>query len=167
MSATPPPHNDSSADPSLRRSTALLPLGTLLGLLVAGIAAVLIALVSLQSSESRTVTVRQFTATLELVQQVQQVLSVLKDAETGQRGFLLTGEASYLAPYREARNAFDSQLQTLRGLVGAGSAQTRRVDQLAEIANEKFAELDQTIALKREGKATRRSPSCAPTGARS
>jgi signal transduction histidine kinase/DNA-binding response OmpR family regulator/CHASE3 domain sensor protein len=152
MSATPLQDADRSADPFPRRSSALLPLGTLLGLVVAGVAAVLIALVSVQSSESRSATVRQFTGTLELVQQLQQLLSLLKDAETGQRGYLLTGEAAYLAPYNDAHAAFDTQLQALRALTGPEGSQAQRIARLAEIASAKFAELDRTIALKRDGR---------------
>src|SRR5471032_2986926 len=152
MSATPLQDADRSADPFPRRSSALLPLGTLLGLVVAGVAAVLIALVSVQSSESRSATVRQFTGTLELVQQLQQLLSLLKDAETWQRGYLLTGEAAYLAPYNDAHAAFDTQLQALRALTGPEGSQAQRIARLAEIASAKFAELDRTIALKRDGR---------------
>ena len=44
-------------------------------------------------------------------------LSTIVEAETGQRGFLLTGEDSYLAPYREAKAQVDAQLSELGHLV--------------------------------------------------
>ena len=45
--------------------------------------------------------------THEVIEGLEDVLSVLKDAETGQRGFVLTGQQRYLEPY----NAAASQLQ--------------------------------------------------------
>src|SRR5437899_346629 len=44
------------------------------------------------------------------------VLSALKDAETGQRGFLLTGEERYLEPYQSGIKAVDRDVQDLREL---------------------------------------------------
>src|SRR5579862_6371269 len=117
MSAPHRPVAGRDRDPSHRRSTALLPPGTLIGLMVAGFAALLIAFVSAQSSESRTLTARQLTQALEVIEQAQAVLSTLKDSETGQRGYLLSGDESYLEPYAAARTRYASELQQLRALV--------------------------------------------------
>src|SRR5438105_4110355 len=51
--------------------------------------------------------------THKTVAELEALLSLLKDAETGQRGFLLTGKESYLQPYRDARVAIDSMLDDL------------------------------------------------------
>ena len=40
----------------------------------------------------------------QVMQKLEQVLSVMKDAETGQRGYLLTGRANFLEPYNGAYN---------------------------------------------------------------
>ncbi len=45
---------------------------------------------------------RQVVRTREVLAALDDYLSLLGDAETGQRGFLLTGDESYLTPYREA-----------------------------------------------------------------
>ena len=45
---------------------------------------------------------RRVTHTHEVIEGLEHVLSVLKDAETGQRGFILTGEERYLEPYNAA-----------------------------------------------------------------
>ncbi len=136
-----------------RRSGAPLPPATLVGLVVAGLAAMLIAYVSMQSSESRAVSVGQLMRTLEVIEQGQMVVSTLKDAETGQRGYLLTGEESYLDPYTAAHSRYSAELERLRELVGDESQQVRRVAQLDELARTKFAELEETITLRRAGKA--------------
>ena len=74
MSTTRHPDAPRKVDPSYRRSNAPLPLATLMGLVIAGIAALLIAFVSIQSSESRAATSRLLTRTLEAIEQLQMVL---------------------------------------------------------------------------------------------
>jgi CHASE3 domain sensor protein len=64
-----------------------------------------------------------------LLQQVEQVLSSVKDAETGQRGFVLTGDPEYLEVYTQSVAALPSQLTGLRALVAdepAGSPLSMR-----------------------------------------
>lgn len=56
----------------------------------------------IEVSESRDLTYRR-------LEQLQSLLSELRNAETGQRGYLLTGEESYLEPYREAVGAIPSE----------------------------------------------------------
>ncbi|MEU4238556.1 CHASE3 domain-containing protein [Actinoplanes sp. NPDC026619] len=72
----------------------------------------------------------------------------LKDAETGQRGFLITGEDSYLAPYTAAQTNVATAQQTLRTLTADNAAQQARLDELAPLIESKFAELKETIDLR-------------------
>ena len=88
----------------------------------------------------------------DVVAGLEHALSLLKDAETGQRGYLLTGRAEYLVPYVEAESRLDAALRGLRSLVSDNDGQEGRVADLAGIAAEKMAELGRTIALRREGK---------------
>jgi len=77
------------------------------------------------------------------------LLSSLTDAETGQRGFLLTGEERYLAPYRQARAGIPRLLNSL-GTVGlVHPDQGQRIKSLAPLVNDKLAELALTIELRR------------------
>jgi CHASE3 domain sensor protein len=46
------------------------------------------------------------------------ILSLLKDAETGQRGYIITGNDQYLQPYQEALAEIDDQIAALRQLTG-------------------------------------------------
>ena len=43
------------------------------------------------------------TRTLEMLEQLESIISLMKDAETGQRGYLLTGEDPYLEPNINAK----------------------------------------------------------------
>lgn len=77
--------------------------------------------------------------------------SVLQDAETGQRGFLLTGEQSYLEPYQRAAPQIAPQLEQLVQVL-APYSDPEALARLRAAVTEKVVELDQTIALMREGR---------------
>lgn len=74
------------------------------------------------------------------------LLSELKDAETAQRGFLLTGNADFLRPYEPARNAIRSQLAAMHAAQDSEMPEPY-VDYVAKRVEAKFRELDRTIAL--------------------
>jgi methyl-accepting chemotaxis protein len=78
------------------------------------------------------------------------LLSTIKDAETGQRGFLLTGEERYLAPYSAAIKVLDRQAQALRELTSDNGTQQKRIAALQPLLTDKLAELAETVALRRQ-----------------
>ena len=71
----------------------------------------------------------------------------LVDAETGQRGYLLTGDQVYLEPYRKAVIGLDKTLWGLKNLT-AGSDQQKRLLTLEPLIQNKLAELELTIDLR-------------------
>jgi CHASE3 domain sensor protein len=77
------------------------------------------------------------------------VLSDLKDAETGQRGYLLTGESRYLAPYERARRHLGNNLADLRERMRGSASQQARLDDLEPIVRARMAALEPAIALQR------------------
>ena len=77
--------------------------------------------------------------------------STLKDAETGQRGYLLTGDASYLAPYDRAQSELMPSIDDLARLTAGNPAQQQNISQLRSLGKEKMDELAQSIALYRSG----------------
>ena len=79
------------------------------------------------------------------------VLAAFLDAETGQRGFLLTQADRYLQPYEKARQELPDDLRRLRALSGGDPKSVALVDRLAAISNEKLAELAETIRRERAG----------------
>ena len=85
--------------------------------------------------------------TNEVLARLEAVLSTLKDAETGQRGYLLAGEASYLEPYREAVDRLPGQITALRQLTLDNPAQTARVLRLDELAGQRMAILKRGLDL--------------------
>src|SRR4051794_19080971 len=83
---------------------------------------------------------------IEQAQQVRQVLNKLLqtvlDAETGQRGYLLTGETRYREPYDLAVKEIGGQLQSLRTLYGAQQVDLPRRIKLINHVTRKLAEME-------------------------
>ncbi|MFK0333855.1 response regulator [Rhizobium sp. NPDC090275] len=78
-----------------------------------------------------------------------ELLSRVQDAETGQRGFLLTFKDQYLEPYNSALQAIPAKLQDIDRLTGANSGQGQRLANLKAHVEAKLAELKETIDLQR------------------
>lgn len=90
--------------------------------------------------------------TYQVIDAAHSVLSDIKDAETGQRGYLLTGDPTYLQPYEAGTKDMDASLVRIRDLTSDEPAQQARVATLTSLIGEKEAELAQTIALRRQKK---------------
>ena len=82
-----------------------------------------------------------------IVNELEVLQSELADAETGQRGFLLTRDRRYLEPYVRAAPAVDRHLARLGELVAADSLQRAALESLQPLIRAKLAELDRTIVL--------------------
>ncbi|MFB2553500.1 sensor domain-containing diguanylate cyclase [Ensifer soli] len=79
-----------------------------------------------------------------------EVLFEINAAETGQRGFIITGEPRYLSPYSSAEAVFDGRVAYLRRLIEQEGRATAEVDLLARLARQKFDEMDETIRLAQD-----------------
>ncbi|MEW6497319.1 MAG: CHASE3 domain-containing protein [Cyanobacteriota bacterium] len=82
-------------------------------------------------------------------QKLESVLSTLKDAETGQRGYLLTGQESYLKPYNIAVKTIAQQIKELEKLTAAYPSQQQQIKRIEPLVVAKLAELKQTIDLRK------------------
>jgi signal transduction histidine kinase/CheY-like chemotaxis protein len=80
------------------------------------------------------------------------LFSLVQDAETGQRGFLLTGNDSYLEPFYTAQKEIPPAEATLRALTSDNPAQQSRVSNLYALVQLKLGELSRTIELAKGGK---------------
>jgi CheY-like chemotaxis protein/signal transduction histidine kinase/CHASE3 domain sensor protein len=85
----------------------------------------------------------------EVIASLDDVLSTMQDAETGQRGFLLTGRDQYLAPYTEALERVGPELDSVKSLTRDNASQQERLVPLRRHVDAKLAELKQTIDLRR------------------
>ena len=77
---------------------------------------------------------------------------IILDAETGQRGYLLTGNERYLEPYKNAINQVNQQLDKLRTIFTPYKDQMAEFGLLSRHISRKLAELDLSIRMRREGK---------------
>ncbi|MEO8310171.1 MAG: PAS domain S-box protein [Caldimonas sp.] len=84
----------------------------------------------------------------ELLLALDNVLSLVKDAESGQRGYVITGREEYLAPYRAAVGSIQAQLNSLEGLTRADPVQQRLMADLRRHTGAVLGELDLTIGLR-------------------
>jgi signal transduction histidine kinase/CheY-like chemotaxis protein/CHASE3 domain sensor protein len=87
----------------------------------------------------------------EVITALDQLLSTVQDAETGQRGFLLTGNNRYLDPYNNAVASLAARLNTIGSLTVDNGDQQRNLSELRGDIVAKLAELKQTIDLYRTG----------------
>lgn len=87
---------------------------------------------------------------LEVREQASVVEALLVDAESGQRGFLLTGQESYLDPYRAAVDRFARELGRLDSLTAEDPKQHARVVALGPIATAKLRELAATLRTREQ-----------------
>jgi PAS domain S-box-containing protein len=88
--------------------------------------------------------------TREVLESSEALLSLLVNAETGQRGYLLTGEQSYLEPYEAATGmALERQIKLLRQLTEDNPNQQKRLDTLESLIEERLTLLKQRIDLRK------------------
>jgi CHASE3 domain sensor protein len=125
------------------RETAAMIAGFVL-LVLAGLAAGAVALASANADawSAHSAEVRQAEARL---------FRLIQEAETGQRGFLLTGDLIYLDPFTAARRELPAAEAELRYLTGDNAEQQARLDQLRPIIGEKVAELTRTTERMQAG----------------
>jgi CHASE3 domain sensor protein len=89
--------------------------------------------------------------THKIMEEISNVLSAFKDAETGQRGYIITANESYLEPYNNALESAPKLMKELRELTADSPEEVKHLDKVELLATEKFAELKRTIDLRRSG----------------
>jgi PAS domain S-box-containing protein len=84
---------------------------------------------------------------------IQSVFSLLQDAETGQRGYIITGDERFLEPYDEALTQLGAQMEDLGALFGENDAQALDHLRLSERIARKRQTMRLSIALREAGQA--------------
>jgi PAS domain S-box-containing protein len=89
----------------------------------------------------------------QIISQLGRVLSSVKDAETGQRGYLLTGRQEYLLPYQAATSVLGQEIEELVRLTqNEPIDQQQQIAEMKDLIDAKLAELEQTIRLRQSQK---------------
>lgn len=83
---------------------------------------------------------------------IQTLVQGIVDAETGSRGYLLTGSADYLVPYHAALRQVEDSMQQIDAAYGASSVYRTQLEQLHELTRAKLSELALTIQMVDEGR---------------
>jgi signal transduction histidine kinase len=129
-----------------------------LAALIAGFVLVAAAvLMAFLAADRQRAAVGRVSHTIEVQKSLQTVLSLLQEAETGQRGYLLTGEADFLEPYERATARLDGSLIELERMVADNPQQRQRVARLRQAAERRLARLASGITLLQQGNRSRAS----------
>jgi len=110
---------------------------------------VIVGAVSYRSVTKQTEAAAWVAHTREVQNQLTQLLSNLQDAETGQRGYVITGVESYLAPYTDGTARVEENRRHLAELVSDNPRQQARADALAPLITDKLSELQQTVDVRK------------------
>lgn len=90
------------------------------------------------------------THTHEVLEDLENILSLMKDMETGQRGFLLTRQERYLEPYNSAQMKVPQKLAAVQKLTEDNKSQQVRIKELSKLIAERNEELSETIDTRRK-----------------
>ena len=136
---------------SRARLNTVLPRAAVPGFVAAIVSVFFIALFSYMSLNARTEAQGRVSHALATIESLATLSATIKDAETGQRGYLLTGSEAYLQPYTEAKARLKAEFAVIRELMGDDQNQLQRLDGLEETAIAKFAEMQKTIDTHQRG----------------
>jgi PAS domain S-box-containing protein len=87
--------------------------------------------------------------TQEVEENLIKLLAHVTDAETGMRGFVITGREGFLEPYHQAVRIIDNDFITLQRLIADNKEQLRRLAALKPNIVDKLSEINSVIALRR------------------
>jgi PAS domain S-box-containing protein len=126
-----------------KRAYLIAPLLPLCVLLVVAISLAYTFNVSLDRNRAAAIHARS------VMQTASKLLGAAQDAETGQRGYLITGKPAYLEPYEQGVAALPDLLDQLKTLVADDPPQQQRVARLADLAQARIGELKLVLDLDR------------------
>jgi signal transduction histidine kinase len=92
--------------------------------------------------------------TWQVINQTERIMSSAKDAETGNRGFLITGEDIYLEPYTDAVQELPDELDRFQSLTADNPEQQRNVAEMRQAIQRRLELLRQGIEVRRKGSLT-------------
>jgi len=119
------------------------------GFAVTTLALIVVAVTGYQSTRSAIERAQWVAHTQQVRRQIADLLALLSRAETSQRGFVITGDESLLAPYNEAVAGIDKAITDLRTLTADNPVQTRRLDELRPVAEQRVESLKRHLEVRR------------------
>ncbi|MDP1899898.1 MAG: CHASE3 domain-containing protein [Rubrivivax sp.] len=116
--------------------------------MLAGLALVVVGVIAFRSLISYGAEARWVTHTRQVIESAGAVMTHLLDVETGQRGFVITGDYAYLQPYVGGGNLLDAEVRRLRELTSDNATQRQPVDALEVLAGRRLAIARHTVELR-------------------
>lgn len=89
--------------------------------------------------------------TWQVINQVERIMGSAKDAETGSRGYLITGDDDYLQPYYAARRELPAELDRFQSLTSDNPDQLQRITEMRAVSEQRLSSLQQSINLRKNG----------------
>jgi len=129
---------------SARRASLISSISLLVGFVLLFIAAVSAVFLAGQEQEID----KQIRHTFVVNDELERIQTLMTDAESGQRGYLLTDRSSYLGSYNLAKRTLPGELDALQSEVASAAAP--QLNELRAIVTKKLAELQDTIDLRAE-----------------
>ena len=109
-----------------------------------------VALVAFQGAHQLTQTADGLVESRDQARSIRDVRSILLDAETGQRGYLLTGDARYLEPYERALQDMAMRLDGLHKILNDDPEQRARLARIEPLIRDKLTEMAETVRLRQQ-----------------
>lgn len=109
---------------------------------------VVLVLFAYKTSTEHVDSVAQTLSTATFLQRVDELFSAIQDAETGQRGYLLTGRRAYLVPFLNAQQELPGRFREIDKLAAQNGVPQSQLNQLHALVEEKLQELEKTVRLE-------------------
>ncbi|MCT7985291.1 CHASE3 domain-containing protein [Laspinema sp. A4] len=122
-----------------------------LGLGTIALLNIVVSAIAYTTNRSLVETMNWVNHTNEVKSNIRLLEKVVIDAETGQRGFIFTGNQDFLEPYNQSLRQEMRVFQDLKKLIQDNPEQTQKLTVINGLIADKFAELDETINLKQNG----------------
>lgn len=113
------------------------------------LALAIISSIAYQATLQLVETVRWVTLTEEVLRNLEATISSMVDIETGERGYVISGDETYLEPYHAALDEVGNSLRKVRSLTVDNLNQQRRLDTLEQLANQRLDFVKEVIALRK------------------
>lgn len=88
--------------------------------------------------------------TYEVLREIELTVASIVDAETGHRGYHISGDEKYLEPYQQGRARFESSLQRLKSLTVENEKQQNQLESFEILARQKLKVLEELIETRRD-----------------
>jgi CHASE3 domain sensor protein len=121
------------------------------GFALAGLTLLLVAIFGYQTTEHLIDNDRWVTHTTQVRESLARLLATMVDAETGQRGFVITGRDDFLEPFNRGLADVERSYAEVRSLTVDNPLQQRRLDTLRPLIDQKFSEMKHVIDARRGG----------------